>query len=88
MDEDDLVSYRHYTMNTTSNHRGKKRPAPSRSPLPQRTTETPDEPEPQAEAETEVMDQTYVVSHSSQQSIVGLQHTADRVNDMTDDEDF
>jgi len=42
MEEDDLVSYRQYTINTTNTNRGgKKRPAPSSSP-PQTTTNISD----------------------------------------------
>jgi hypothetical protein len=39
MDEEDLVTYRQYTINTTGASRGgKKRPAPPASPPPRTTT--------------------------------------------------
>jgi hypothetical protein len=92
MDEDDLVSYRQYTANTTGGSRGggKKRPAPQPSPPPPQrtTTDTFDMDEDEIlinPTATAAGDTTYTVL--SQQSMVGLQQSEDIMADMTDDED-
>ncbi|UJR13668.1 hypothetical protein I4U23_000680 [Adineta vaga] len=95
MDEDDLVSYRQYTINTTGmNRTGKKRPAPVSPPM--RTTTN------QFDQDIDILDDlsstntkqrmttnagdtTYTVL--SQQSLIGLQQSEDIMADMTEDED-
>ena len=93
MDEDDLVSYRQYTINTTGTNRGgRKRPAPPASPPPRTTTNAFDQESDMNDDYTSINpkqqaigDTTYTVM--SQQSIIGLQQTEDILADMTDDED-
>ncbi len=100
MDEDDLVSYRQYTINTTGTNRGRKRPAPPASPPPRTTTNAfdqefdmeddhasinPEQHMSNNHRHTAIGDTTYTVT--SQQSIIGLQQSEDIMADMTDDED-
>jgi len=102
MDEDDLVSYRQYTINTTGvNRGGKKRPAP---PPPKTTTNPFDQESDMDENYTSInpKQRTTTANHQnatttaigdmtytvlSQQSIVGLHESEDIMADMTDDED-
>ncbi|CAF0830615.1 unnamed protein product [Adineta ricciae] len=92
MDEDDLVSYRQYAINTAGmNRTGKKRPAPVSPPMEATANQFDEEfddftaTNPKQRITTNAGDTTYTVL--SQQSLIGFQRSEDNMADITDDEE-